>query len=130
MNVMQKILKTLLVILIPSFAAAQDAELLRAEDAYRYAAADTGTTLEIDWMVEEGYYLYRGKMSYESANDAIVLGAYELPAGEPHEDEFFGVQEIYRDPFFVSIPYTVVGDLPETVDIIIKSQGCSEAFRF
>ncbi|MDH3439933.1 MAG: protein-disulfide reductase DsbD family protein, partial [Gammaproteobacteria bacterium] len=117
-------------LLAATFAFGQDAEKLRAQDAYRYAAADTGTAIEIDWMVEEGYYLYRSKMSYESASDAIVLGNYVLPEGEDHEDEFFGVQQIYRDPFYVSIPYTVVGDLPDTVDIIIKSQGCSEAFGF
>jgi len=113
-----------------ALAGAQEYRQLKAEDAYRYAAADTGSTLEFDWMVEPGYYLYRGKMSYESGSDAVVLGDYELPAGEPHEDEFFGVQEIYRDSFYVSIPYTIVGDAPETVDIIIRSQGCSEAFGF
>ncbi len=117
-------------LLAATHAFAQEPEKLRAEDAYRYAAADTGSTIEIDWFVEPGYYLYRGKMSYESGSDAIVLGEYALPTGEPHEDEFFGVQEIYRDAFYVSIPYSVAGDLPETVDLIIKSQGCSEAFGF
>ena len=131
---MQKLFKTAagLALLLGAavLAHAQEYRQLKAEDAYRYAAADTGSTIEVDWFVEPGYYMYRGKMSYESASDAIVLGNYALPDGEPHEDEFFGVQEIYRDSFFVSIPYTVVGELPESVDIIIKSQGCSEAFGF
>lgn len=133
-NVIRHILRAVFILALPTLigtaASARGAELLRAEDAYRYAVTDTGSSIEIDWMVEEGYYLYRGKMSYESGSDAIVLGNYELPDGEPHEDEFFGIQEVYRKPFFVSIPYTVAGDLPDTVDIIIKSQGCSEAFNF
>lgn len=129
-NPPNKIMAITLLLFAAAVASAQDAELLRAEDAYNYAVADTGTTIEIDWMVEEGYYLYRSKMSYQSADDRIVLGEVVLPEGEHHEDEFFGVQQIYRDGFYVSIPYTVVGDLPDSVDIIIKSQGCSETFAF
>jgi thiol:disulfide interchange protein DsbD len=129
-NLFKRALGLALLLAAAAPAGAQEYRQLRAEDAYRYAAADTGSTIEIDWMVEPGYYMYRGKMAFESGSDGIVLGDYELPAGDPHEDEFFGVQEIYRDSFYVSIPYTIVGDVPETVDIIIKSQGCSEAFGF
>ena len=114
----------LLLAMIATPLFAQD--LLRPEQAYRYAVADTGNAIEIDWEVEEGYYLYRNKMSYESGSDSIVFGAAKMPEGEDHEDEFFGKQQIYRDRFYVSIPYTVVGDMPETVDVVIKSQGCNE----
>ena len=107
-------------------ASAQDEDVLHPEEAYRYAAADTGNAIEIDWVVEAGYYLYRNKMSYEANSDAIVLGEVVLPQGLHHEDEFFGVQQIYRDRFYVSIPYTVVGAAPASVDLIIKSQGCAD----
>ncbi|MDH3267111.1 MAG: protein-disulfide reductase DsbD, partial [Gammaproteobacteria bacterium] len=81
---------------------------------------------EIDWVVEDGYYLYRNKMSYASGSDSIVFGEYELPEGLHHEDEFFGVQQIYRDRFYVSIPYTVVGEVPASAELIIKTQGCAD----
>ena len=129
-NLFQKAVGMTLMLVAAAQVDAQEYRQLKAEDAYRYAAADTGSMIEVDWFVEPGYYMYRGKMSYESGSDAIVLGEYTLPTGEPHEDEFFGVQEIYRDSFLVSIPYSVVGNAPENVDIIIKSQGCSEAFGF
>jgi thiol:disulfide interchange protein DsbD len=117
----------LLALLMPAgVGSAQDEDILRPEEAYRYAVADTGESIEIDWLVEEGYYLYRGKMSYASGSDSIVLGEYELPAGLHHEDEFFGVQQIYRDRFFVSIPYTIVGEAPASMDLVIKSQGCAD----
>lgn len=109
---------------LPVFA--QDEDVLHPEKAYRYAVADTGSAIEIDWVVEDGYYLYRNKMSYASGSDAIVFGAPDFPEGEHHEDEFFGVQQVYRDRFFVSIPYTVVGDLPESFEVVIKSQGCAD----
>jgi thiol:disulfide interchange protein DsbD len=116
----------LAVLLTVPVASAQDEDVLHPEEAYRYAVADTGETIEVDWAVEEGYYLYRNKMSYASGSDAIEFGEIVLPEGLHHEDEFFGVQPIYRDRFFVSIPYTVVGEAPASVDLIIKSQGCAD----
>ncbi len=116
----------LLLAVLANCAFAQEPELLRPEVAYRYAAADTGAAIEVDWIVEDGHYLYRNKMSYASGEDAVVFGAIELPEGEHHEDEFFGVQQIYRDRFFVSIPYSVNGSRPESVDLIIKTQGCAD----
>jgi len=119
-------LVALCLLLAVPVASAQDEDVLHPEDAYRYAVADTGDAIEIDWVVEAGYYLYRNKMSYASNSDAIVLGEVVLPEGLHHEDEFFGVQQIYRDRFYVSIPYTVVGAAPTSVDLIIKSQGCAD----
>ncbi len=117
----------LMALLLPApVALAQDEDILRPEEAYRYAAADTGDTIEIDWVVEEGYYLYRAKMSYASNSDAIVFGEVVLPEGLHHEDEFFGVQQIYRDRFYVSIPYTVSGEAPASMDLVIMSQGCAD----
>jgi len=103
-----------------------DEDILRPEVAYRYAVTDTGDALEIDWAIEDGYYLYREKMSYESNTPAIVFGEVEMPAGESHEDEFFGVQEIYRGRFFVRIPYSVEGELPASMELVLKSQGCAD----
>ena len=107
-------------------APAQDEDILRPQEAYRYAVADTGDTIEIDWVVEEGYYLYRSKMSYASNSDSVEFGEVVLPEGLHHEDEFFGVQQIYHDRFYVSIPYTVVGEAPASMDLVIKSQGCAD----
>ena len=107
-------------------ALAQDQDILRPEDAFRYAAVDTGNVIEIDWALEDGYYLYKKKLSFASNSDAVVFGDYVLPEGLPHEDEFFGAQQVYRDRFFVSIPYTVVGDRPENFELQVKSQGCAD----
>ena len=123
---MLKTPKILILALLTGTAFAQDQDILRPEAAYRYAVADTGDSIEIDWVVEDGYYLYRNKMSYESGSPAIVFGDIDMPDGLRHEDEFFGVQQIYRNRFYISIPYTVVGDAPESFDLIIRSQGCAD----
>jgi thiol:disulfide interchange protein DsbD len=128
---MQNTLKTLFVALLLGAllapqALAQDEDVLKPQDAYRYAIADTGDAIEIDWAIEDGYYLYRNKMSYQVDSSEIVFGEAEMPEGEHHEDEFFGVQQVYRGRFFVRIPYTVVAELPDAVDVVIKSQGCAD----
>lgn len=100
--------------------------LLPAEEAYKYVVSDTGDAFEIDWAIYKHAYLYKNKLAFESGTAAVVLGEPQLPDGIPHEDEFFGKQDIYRDFFFVTIPYTIDGERPETADLIIKSQGCDD----
>ncbi len=125
---MQKLtpLIQLLILALPLGAAAQDDRPLKPEDAFRYAAVDTGSAIEVDWALEDGYYLYRGKLSFESGSDSVRFDDIELPAGLHHEDEFFGVQPVYRNRFFVTIPYESDAPRPDSVDLIIKSQGCAD----
>ena len=114
----------LLLVIASSQTSAQDEEPKHPEEVYRYAAFDTGDAIEVDWAIDEGYYLYRNKLSFESATDGIEFGPARLPQGLPHEDEFFGKQQVYRENFYVRIPYQVAGERPETLDLVIKSQGC------
>ncbi len=101
-------------------------ELLPVTEAFKYVVTDTGDAFEIDWAIYEHAYLYKAKLGFESATDGIVLGEPALPKGLDHEDEFFGRQEIYRDFFFVTIPYTVSGERPATAELVIRSQGCDD----
>ena len=64
-----------------STALAQDEEPRHPEEVYRYAVVDTGDALEVDWAIDEGYYLYRNKLSFESATPGIVLSNPRLPPG-------------------------------------------------
>ena len=125
-------MKTLKVLFALALAAAlalpvhAEDELLPATEAYKYVVSDTGDAFEIDWAIYKHAYLYKNKLSFESGTTGVVLGEPQLPDGIPHEDEFFGKQDIYRDFFFVTIPYTVEGARPATADLIIKSQGCDD----
>jgi thiol:disulfide interchange protein DsbD len=121
-----RLIPALLAIVLCGPVSAQDDEPLRPEEAYKYVVFDTGDALEIDWSIEDGYYLYKNKLGFVSDTEAIVLGEPLLPQGLDHEDEFFGKQQIYREHFFVTVPYTVSGDRPETLDLVVKSQGCAD----
>lgn len=107
-----------------TLALGQDGEPQKPEQVFRYAVFDTGDALEVDWAIDEGYYLYRNKLGFESATDGVELTQVRLPQGLPHEDEYFGKQQVYRENFYVSIPYRIEGERPETMDLVINSQGC------
>jgi len=122
-----KIIPTLLLLTaltVAATAVAQDDEPQPARDVYRYVVTDTGSAIEVDWAIEEGYYLYRNKLSFEINTQGIIAGDTRLPEGLPHEDEYFGKQQVYRGHFFVSVPYEVDGERPETMEFVVKSQGC------
>ena len=103
-----------------------DEEPLPVTEAFQYVVSDTGQAFEIDWAIADGYYLYKKKLGFESPDPRLVLGQPELPQGLDYEDEFFGPQQIYRDRLYVKIPYTMENRRPATVDLVIKSQGCSD----
>ena len=109
-----------------SFCWGQNQDILRPHEAFKYTVANIGDAVQVNWTIEEGYYLYRKKTSFESETNSIGLGNIDLPAGEQHEDEFFGKQQVYRDRFLVTIPYVNRGTLPATFNLAIKSQGCAD----
>ena len=122
---MQKpIFHALLLTLVAWPALAQDDAPRPPTEVFRYAAVDTGSAVEIDWVVEDGYYLYRKDLAFESNSAAIRFGEVALPAGIEHEDDYFGKQQVYRDRFYVTIPYEVVGQAPEKLAFTIRSRGC------
>ena len=110
----------------PLSAIAADDQPPRPEEVFRYAVFDAGDAIEIDWAVDDGFYMYQSAFGFESADPAIVLGEPELPEGKVYSDEFLGEQIIYRGNFFVRIPYTVSGDKPESVLLTINSRGCTD----
>ena len=126
MTMIRNVFVSLLLALCLVATAPAEEALIPVTEAYQYVVSDTGDALEIDWVIEDCCYLYKDKLTFESGDGALVFGDVQMPAGEAHEDEFFGEQEVYRDRFFVTIPYTVAGDRPESFELVIKSQGCND----
>ena len=126
MTMIRNVFVSLLLSLCLVATAPAEEALIPVTEAYQYVVSDTGDALEIDWVIEDCCYLYRDKLSFESGDASIVFSTAKLPAGEAHEDEFFGKQEVYRDRFFVTIPYSVAGERPESIELVIRSQGCND----
>ena len=127
MTLFQKVFTAFVLVWVAGILQAADGRPAPPQDVFHYVVSDVGDALEIDWAVEDGAYLYRDQFGFAVNDAAIVLGKPELPEGEIHNDEFFGEQVVYRDNFFVRLPYTVTGDKPASITLTIDSRGCLDA---
>jgi len=107
-------------------AIAAGAELLPAEQAFRFSArALDDHTLEARFAIADGYYLYRDKFKFVATPDGAVLGAPDLPAGKVKTDEFFGKVETYRGTVVVKLPLSGAA-AGQSVVLAADSQGCAD----
>ena len=98
--------------------------LLRVNEAFKYELINSGASVWIRWVIEDGYYLYRNKLKFK-INDTDIPQPI-LPEGYIHEDEFFGVQQIYRNEVSFEIPYKNQKIIGDEILIEILSQGCAD----
>ncbi len=100
---------------------------LPPDEAFRFSAsAIDADTIRAEWRLAPGYYLYRHKVSFESATEGITLGTATLPKGEEKTDEFFGDIETYYERLVVEIPIQRSPGSAATLTLVAHSQGCSE----
>jgi thiol:disulfide interchange protein DsbD len=97
---------------------------MHPEKAFRYTVTSNNSEIIVNWTIEPGYYLYKKRMSFASGNPSLELQEALFPPGEPHEDEFFGKSEVYRNTAEIRIPY--IGEPGTTAEIIVMSQGCAD----
>ncbi|MAG75315.1 MAG: protein-disulfide reductase DsbD [Colwelliaceae bacterium] len=77
--------------------------------------------LEITFNIKDGYYLYRHQ--FKASSDTATFEPLSLPQGIEHEDEFFGVQQIFEG----NLAFTI--DLNEVKDgdqLSLRFQGCAK----
>lgn len=102
-------------------------ELLDPDQAFRLEmSAIDGNTVRARWVIANGYYLYRNKITFKSDTAGVTLGEPRLPKGKVKQDEFFGEVEIYRGTIDVDIPVERPAGT-DTVKLTATSQGCADA---
>ena len=106
-------------------AETEDEEFLDPDVAFVLTSEALATnTVELNWRIADGYYLYKERIKFEPADVAHPVGALVLPKGEAHHDEYFGDQEVFRgslDGTF-SVPPGA-----KSVDVKVTYQGCADA---
>lgn len=96
--------------------------VLPPEQAFPYEARISGSLLEVSFYLPEGYYLYKDKFGIiQSGND--LSNNILFPEAVMHEDEFFGVSEIYRDEFSLRVNLEDYNSF-DTLQILL--QGCAD----
>ena len=82
-------------------------------------------TIELNWRIAKGYYLYKERMKVVPTGGTSSVGALVLPKGENHHDEYFGDQEVYRDS--VDATFSVPPSDAKSVEVKVTYQGCADA---
>jgi thiol:disulfide interchange protein DsbD len=94
-------------------------EFLQVGQAFMFSSQrlESGET-RLYWQIADGYYLYQKRLKFEglSANQQPAL-----PAGEDHNDEYFGRQQVYRQGLELVIPASAHGQVK------VGWQGCADA---
>ena len=77
-------------------------EMLPAKEVFKISFLENNKNLEINWHIEEGYYLYLNSVGIEIDKNK---GKYKIISANlyDHEDEFFGKTKIIRNKLKISI---------------------------
>lgn len=100
----------------------QKSQFVPVDSAFAFDFQQQGNNLGLNWQIKPGYYLYRQQISVTPAQ--ATVGALNLPAGEWHEDEFYGKTEIYKHQLSVTLP---VSEAAQGATLRVTYQGCAEA---
>jgi thiol:disulfide interchange protein DsbD len=77
--------------------------------------------LNVIFDIAPGYYLYRHQFKFSGDNSSFSDVA--LPEGKDHEDEFFGVQQVYRDQLHFSVN---IEQAKSASNFTLRYQGCAD----
>ncbi|MFA7241576.1 MAG: protein-disulfide reductase DsbD [Sulfuricellaceae bacterium] len=102
-------------------------EFLPADQAFQlFVKATDAHTLEADFEVAEGYYLYRDKIKFTLKNGVTSIKHVALPTGEIKNDPGFGRVVVYHHPFQAVVTLKNSGEQAKQIILNAVFQGCSE----
>jgi thiol:disulfide interchange protein DsbD len=109
---------------LPGFG--KSGELLDPEKAFRISArALDGRSVEVEFRIADGYYLYRDRFSFATASGE-PLANVEIPRGTLKEDPFFGRTETFRRGVRIRVPVSAQDAAKGSIDLKVTSQGCAD----
>lgn len=107
--------------------AARPREFLHPDQAFTLSVeSEDPHTLRARFAIEDGYYLYKGKLGFASQDARVALAKVELPAGHFKEDPEFGRVEVYTGDTAVRIPLVPGPGEGRSFDLRVAYQGCAE----
>ena len=108
---------------------AGDDEFLDPDVAFQAdIIVESPTSLVVRWIIAEGYYLYRDKLSIQiSGSNGVTAAAAEIPAGEVKHDEFFGDVQVFHNEVQARVPLVRSSGKAADLSVQLGYQGCAEA---
>lgn len=117
----------LVLLALASLARGAEPDLLEPDKAFRFAARlKDERTIEVNYQIAPGYYLYRDKFRFVISPAGARLGEARMPAGRKHRDEFFGEVETYRGSLSILLPFEAHETGAGVLTLTATSQGCAD----
>jgi thiol:disulfide interchange protein DsbD len=108
--------------------AAGQQDFLSPDQAFQLvASADGPDKVRLEWIVSDGYYLYKSRIKVASSSPSAQVGIPDLPPGEHKTDEYFGEQEVYHRPFSATVPVARAPGGALRLPLDVTYQGCADA---
>ena len=108
-------------------------DLLEPERAFQLSTRRKDSkTVELEYKIAEGYYLYRGRFKFSiEPSTSVKLGKAVLSKGKMKQDATFGRVETYRNSVRILLPIIPSGKAVALVDAVplrlkVTSQGCAD----
>ncbi len=109
------------------WASADEGELLPPDQAFQFSAKVVdGGTIQANWKIADGYYLYRNKFHFKLDGENVSPGVAQFPPGKVKSDPAFGDVEVYLHNVSASLPLKRGTGDPVTVELEARYQGCNE----
>lgn len=113
--------------LFNNFSSTSD-ELLEPDKAFSFSAEMTNSnTINLNWRIADGYYLYQDKVKTAVIQpNSVQLASINFPPGKAKHDETYGDTTVYYGD--VSIQQPVIHQLNpgETLSVSVSFQGCAD----
>lgn len=109
------------------FSGSKEEELLEPDQAFKLKVVVSGpTTLVVDLIPANGYYLYKERIRFALKNArGVAIKSVKLPAGKVKNDPTFGKMETYEKPVQAEIALERAPNA-KSVTLAAKYQGCNE----
>jgi thiol:disulfide interchange protein DsbD len=104
-----------------------ETDFLPPDVAFRAGARLEGSLLKVRWVIADGYYLYRQKISVVAESPDLVITGLDLPRGVNKTDPYLGTQEIFTQQVEGTVAYRRLDYGAHPLQIKITYQGCAEA---
>lgn len=110
-----------------SKGASNQDEFLPPDQAFKFSAQmERPDAVALSWVIADGYYLYKQRISVTSDTANVKIGAPALPKGQPKHDEFFGDTEVYHQLLDASLPVARAAGSSGTLNLKVTYQGCAD----
>ncbi len=112
---------------LPAFGGKQQPVFLPPDQAFALQVqVRDAHTLQANFKITPGYYLYRDKISFTTNGDTAKITSVTLPAGELKHDANFGDTQVFHQSFQAEIVLDRASDAASRVTLNATYQGCSD----